>query len=526
MAKTKVTNDKIAKKIMQTDKRINTVVFVFALLFFSAFVLIVFKDYTNITLVKYNTFLFITLGLALYYAYEKGSIALSNGYFKNVSKKDFTPYIFITLFLIFNIFSCVFSPYMSNVNGDGKSILLFGGGRYDGLIVLLLFIVLFLIFSFEKIFSVAFINVVAISTFATLIIGFLQLCGFNPLDFYPTSNFYETGRAFTTTLGNIDVVSTYLCIVFSLLAFSYIAIKQNAYLKFFWLFTYFISIVFLLKIDVDSGKLALITIFAIALPILSRKKEYFLKLLDVLSVTFLSLALAKSLQLKYDVKLSFKFNFSKTVLVLIISSIAILIIRILLNKFLKEKHTKALFFVILSLEIIVIIAGAIFIKNHNDFENETLSQLSLLLNGKADDSFGSHRLGLYKYTLLLCKERLFLGYGTGTFRIGFYEFAKQLAPEFASGSYDFVHNEYIQILYNCGILGLISYLCFLGYLILKSFKSYLKNEKIMVLLFVTLCYLIQAFFTFSIVIVSPLFWILLGMLSFEIRTEQRKKCEF
>ncbi|MBQ4155444.1 MAG: hypothetical protein IJD90_01415, partial [Clostridia bacterium] len=211
MAKTKVTNDKLAKKIRRIDKRKNMVVFVFALLFFSAFVLIVFKDYTNITLVKYNTFLFITLGLALYYAYEKGSIALSNGYFKNVSKKDFTPYIFITLFLIFNIFSCVFSPYMSNVNGDGNSILLFGSGRYDGLIVLLLFILLFLIFSFEKIFSVTFINVVAITLLLTLFVGFLQLFGFNPLNFYPASNFYETGKAFTTTLGNIDVVSTYLC---------------------------------------------------------------------------------------------------------------------------------------------------------------------------------------------------------------------------------------------------------------------------------------------------------------------------
>ena len=180
MAKTKNVVDKQTKKINRTDKRINTVVFAFALLFFSAFVLIVFKDYTNITIVKYNTFLFATLGLMLYYIYEKGSVALSNGYFKNVSKKDFTPYIFIMLFLIFNIFSCVFSPYTNDTNGEGKSILLFGSGRYDGSIVLTLFIVLFLIFSFEKIFCVSFINVVAISALSTLIIWFFQLCGFNP----------------------------------------------------------------------------------------------------------------------------------------------------------------------------------------------------------------------------------------------------------------------------------------------------------------------------------------------------------
>ena len=47
-------------------------------------------------------------------------------------------------------------------------ILLFGSGRYDGMIVLVLLILLFLVFSFEKVFSTA------AGTSAGLLVGCLQ----------------------------------------------------------------------------------------------------------------------------------------------------------------------------------------------------------------------------------------------------------------------------------------------------------------------------------------------------------------
>ncbi len=521
MAKTNDLSRKQALKIEKCDKRINTVVFVFALIFFSLFTLVL-KDYTNITLVKYNTFLIISLPLILYYIYEKGSLALTDGYFKRTTKSNTLTYVLISLFLFFNIISVLFSPYKQYVNSSGKSVLLFGAGRYDGLIVLALLVICFFIFSFEKILNNLFVNVVSISACLSLLIGFLQIFGFNPLKFYTTMNFYTSGQSFATTLGNIDVVSTYLCVVFALIAFSYIALKANKACKAFWLTTLFFSVLFLIKINVDSGKIALLVTLAIALPLLIRKKDWFLKLLDVFSICSFAFAISSLLNLKYDQKIIIKFNFSNSFFILIAISILCLISRVLCKKFLKESYTKSVCFGIVAVEILLLVAAIIYIKNA-DFENQTFKELSLLLNGKADDSFGSHRLGLWKYTLQLCKKRLFFGFGTGSFKQAFVEFMKNASPEFSSGGYDFAHNEFLQILYNCGIFGLISYLGFLAILIVKSFKVYLQSEKITVLVFAVVCYLSQAFFTFSIVLVSPLFWILLGMLTFEIRNFEKQK---
>ncbi len=74
---------------------------------------------------------------------------------------------------------------------------------------------------------------------------------------------------------------------------------------------------------------------------------------------------------------------------------------------------------------------------------------------------------------------------------------------------DKAHNEYLEYATSCGIFTLIAYLLLLVLIVIKLFKKR-KEENCIIILFMILAYLIQAFFSISLICVAPLFWILLG----------------
>jgi len=75
---------------------------------------------------------------------------------------------------------------------------------------------------------------------------------------------------------------------------------------------------------------------------------------------------------------------------------------------------------------------------------------------------------------------------------------------------DTAANVYLTVLINLGIIGLFSYLTF----IFSQVKLCLKNMNTYSVVLFTgfICYLIQDFFNLSVVIVSPLFWLLMALL--------------
>ena len=74
---------------------------------------------------------------------------------------------------------------------------------------------------------------------------------------------------------------------------------------------------------------------------------------------------------------------------------------------------------------------------------------------------------------------------------------------------DKAHNEYLEYATSCGIFTLITYLLLLSLIVIRLFKKR-KEERFSIILLMILAYLIQAFFSISVICVAPLFWILLG----------------
>jgi hypothetical protein len=65
------------------------------------------------------------------------------------------------------------------------------------------------------------------------------------------------------------------------------------------------------------------------------------------------------------------------------------------------------------------------------------------------------------------------------------------------------------MLINIGVVGLLNYIAFLFFQIKNGIKKINKYSAI--LLIAMTCYIIQDFFNLSIVIVTPIFWLLMAL---------------
>lgn len=486
--------------------------------FFSVFILIVFTDYTNITAVKYNSFWVMTVILALIYAFEKGGLLLESQVRVKADTLNTFPFIFVGGYLFFNVLSVIFSPFSGEVNGKGQSLLIFGDTRYDGLLVIFLYIILFLIFSFEKSFGKWFSYIVTGTLAIMTLVGMIQLFGVNFFGFYPSFNFYFYGK-FISTSGNVDMVSAVYCLILPMVAFSYIAEEQKVFLKILRITVIALSVFMFWEINVDSGKLAFIIMLFAAFNILFFKRSWYLKFFNVLIVSFVAMMLSRVVEFNYDnaeQKLSFSFDWGGAYIyaVFIAASVMIsLIYRYLIN----ESRLKTSFIILAVLEVLGLAAALWWILAFAEPSHGTIYEFAEILKGRGRNGYGSARYGLWKYTKEIADERPLLGYGTGTFRRNLAEFTEGITRRYSTGKFDFAHNEFLQIYYNCGIFGLVSYVGLVGSLLVRGVKNALKNSKVLILTFALICFIIQSFFMFSIVIVSPLFWVTAGMLCYELR---------
>ena len=143
----------------------------------------------------------------------------------------------------------------------------------------------------------------------------------------------------------------------------------------------------------------------------------------------------------------------------------------------------------------------------------TLGEAHALLRGKAEDSFGSGRIYIWRNTLPLLRERLLTGGGPDTFshrmtavftRTG--ENGKTIRR-----TIDSAHNEYLNILINQGLPALLFYLAALVCSLVRWFRR--RGGAAAALIGAALfCYALQAFFGISTPSCAGFFWVFWGLL--------------
>ena len=140
------------------------------------------------------------------------------------------------------------------------------------------------------------------------------------------------------------------------------------------------------------------------------------------------------------------------------------------------------------------------------------------MHGNFDDDFGTYRMFLWKRTLKLVPENPIIGSGPDSFALRFMDkYTDDVASIGELTINDTAGNVYLTMLINIGVVGLFSYLGFVFSQLFKGIKE--MNELSRILLITIICYLIQDCFNLSVVIITPIFWLVMALHSNSIKDD-------
>jgi len=419
--------------------------------------------------------------------------------FRLFEKKPSFAHLTLIGFLMVTILSAILSPYKTEMN-----VWIGAEERYDGAITQILYVAVFLIIAcWYKVRERDFL-IFAVSVSVVSLIGIFQ--AYRIYIFGPgLRDIIDTrGIQFLTTLGNINMVSTYACI--TVLFCGFLFIRTDWSKRYIWLAASLLCFWLLIIAGSFSGLVGTATAVMLAIPFIIENRRYFGRFLILIfgwvSVFTLHRFIYNTLILGggYGKFLPFAFI---TVVIGVVTFVVIL----------KGKNVKTGGNINWKLGIILIaifiIIGIILIEVFGRVEGGLVYQAREIMHGNIDDEFATKRVYIWRNALSVLKEQPFIGSGPDTFG---YVFPFE-AQYFYDVFYDKAHNEYLQILICQGFLGLILYLVFLITLFTKSILPASKNPLLMAVLAAFTGFCFQAFFNISTPIVNPLFWVLAGLMS-------------
>ncbi len=410
-------------------------------------------------------------------------------------------------FLVINFLSAFLSPYFQKYN------LWIGVGRGEGLLAMSLYTLSFLCLSFFLKFKKRYLAYFSISSILLSGVAILQYIGFNPFYLYQ-GGIGTHNVSFMSTIGNIDFLSAMYCMLLAISFSAYVFLEKNeVWEKVLHLLSLFFVFFIVGIIDVQSGKVALLGTLILIFPFIIANHQRLSRFLVVLAMIFMAYGINIVLnpEYHYDVhRLGFYFQFNYFVVAFIIICIAFLYLAHILQKceydFLQNKKIIKGFY----LGMVACALVAFLILYFGNFQSGIFYEIHGLLHGECNDQFGNYRIFLWKRTFPLVWEYPLLGSGPDTFAIRF--MAKYSADVAAIGPLtinDTAANVYFTMLVNIGILGFMSYVGFLFFQFKRGIQN--MNSYSFVFMIALLCYMIQDFFNLSLVIVTPIFWILMAL---------------
>ena len=376
--------------------------------------------------------------------------------------KELVPLFLSAGLLLWTVLSCLCSSHESSVWWYGE------GVRMEGLASQLCYFAVFTMFFLSRVNLKPVLLSAAASLAVFFVIVMLQRSGANPVGLYPAGRSYELNPEFQGTIGNIDMCTGYLVLLAGFFLHSLIGIvpaigKPGRECP--------------SGQDADKpGKPSLLTVSPVAAGIAG---------------LLLSVILIVTMDVQFGV-----------------IALSVLFIVTLL-RFLPRRARLP----VLILLIVLILLVVWFWPG----QEGGVWELHEILHGRARKSFGSNRIAVWYYSLLMAGERPVLGFGSGTFREVFNQYLSDHSltiPKEQDGVplpdfFDNPHNEYVAQLTDHGLPGL---LLFLTLILIAVFR---RREGCFPLpapcSAAVLCYAVQAFFSFSVCIVAPMFWMLLGL---------------
>lgn len=506
-------------KIDLKNITVSTIVTLYSLLIFSYFP-IAMMGYTGLTSFKVVNFVGFTIAAiilvlmtALTTMSAKSSLKFKD-YIKNFSITSW----FLIGFLAVQLISSIFSPFQSS-----KVWLV--DGRNEGMLIQLIYVVIFLAIytfaNFDKFYTYLLSGTLIIMN----TIAIIQLFGINFLDFYPGNTMYSKQYfgVFYSTIGNVDVLGAFYCATVPMVAATYIIYKHKIEQKLLLLAAVLTSVFVIIEINVSATLLGIAVLCAVMLPLYlvkGRARNTFI----IASVSCFAAVFAFICDRELgngEYILTYTFTTPAKIMSALTVVFAILALAV---HFIKIKiSAKIVLITLYTLEVLAIIAVVVWLKFIivvDENTNDLLREFVNLFRGEITMHSGSRRIAIWSCSYMIFEKYPIFGVGAGAFRDAFDKIALETYKQYSKFSVDLAHNEYIHIACSHGIVGLIAYLGFVCTLCVRAVKRIFENENLAVILPAIVCYLIQAFFSFGLVFVMPIFMALCGFAEREMQSKK------
>lgn len=249
-------------------KKINTEVvtdiYVFVMLLFFPLVVGI-HGYTDIDVIKFYFFLISTslwlVALLIMFVIER--------IYKKKFKFNFNiSYVFAFLFIFISLISTLCSSYKPDVY--------FKIGRYEGFITSLLYILIFVGVSLFTKPKRIFMWAMGIALGVCSLVAFFQVLDLNVLWLFPDNlSYYTYSKSFLGTVGNIDLLSAYLCLTIPILFI--FSLKSKNKKDRLLLFPTLLGLAISLISNVSSGLLSLLGCVVLTAPVLIKDNKKAIK---------------------------------------------------------------------------------------------------------------------------------------------------------------------------------------------------------------------------------------------------------
>ena len=505
-------------KIDLKNPTVSTIVTFYLIALFGYFPLAI-ASYGGLTSFKMTNFILITVVAAVISVMTVFTRLTGKESFKF---KDFIKNISVTVwffigFVIVQLVSALFSPYQ----GSGVWTV---NGRCEGMLIQLLYTLVFLgVCAFAR-FDKFYIYLIAVILILMNVIAVVQLFGINAFSLYPEGTMFTDKYfgVFYSTIGNIDMLGGFYCVTVPIIAAGFVVFSHKLWQNALLLIAAAASVYVVIEINVSATLLAFAALCALTFPLYVVKGKIN-KLFGLCSVVFASCALAficDRTPNADNTAADLTFTLSNAVYILMALGVVCAVISILVKFVHIKVKPRTILLTLYIAEILVVLFIFIYIKyimQIDDNTNDLLREISNFMNGNITMHSGSRRIAIWSCSVMVLEKYPILGVGPGVFADAFSDIAGETYKQYSSLAVDMAHNEYLQIACSYGIIGLIAYLGFIGSLIFRALRRFFKNDIIKVLLPAVICYTVQAFFSFSIVFVFPIFVAISALLESEIR---------
>lgn len=396
--------------------------------------------------------------------------------------------------------------WADSLNGSGQLAVWMGAIRYEGLLTQLVYGLIFLTFSFfpVKTKAVKLAAAAALVVFTGIVA--VQYAGVNVLGLFPKGRSIYTNYEFQGTIGNIDMVSGYLSLITPLLLGGYVTRDMGGWLL---LIAGLAGAALEWCMEVQSGLIALALLCALLALLALRYPAYRFRVCVVLAGVAAGLLLRGALFLPWldsdtpRVAQPVTFTFGRQAALGLVAAVFFALLAWLMHRK-QGKAVPARWIIALVAAVVVLVVGTVMLLPIPESAGG-LYELHEILCGRVQDHFGSWRLGVWRHSLDMSRESLLFGNGPDTFYYAMHDHLQEAGAKLGE-NFDNPHNEYVAILANNGLPALLTYLALLGWTLLACIR-----RRRWPLALAIGCYAAQGFFSFSICLVSPMFWAVMGM---------------